>query len=345
MLEKKGEIGYDGNQNPCMHIDKGDSAMGNIASENERLPARHGQAPRLAAALRLHWQLYVMLIIPIGFVIVFHYMVYPNLRIAFMDFRPAMSWDSPWVGFDTFRRIFADADFYRALRNTLMINVIDVFVQFPAPVILALMLNELRMRKFKRVSQTILHMPHFLSAVIVASVAYAMFRPQTGLANILLMEWGWIDTGIPFLTEPVNWVITYLTINIWQNMGWGTIIYLAAMTAIDPRLYEAATADGAGRLKQIWHVTLPGIKPVIVVLFIMRLGHILGGTFDRLNAFGNVSAREYQYQLPIYIYEKGLMAGRFSMATAVGLFQTLVALFMVLIADRIVKKLGDDGLI
>ena len=319
--------------------------MGQIAPQYERLPARRGFISRIGMSLRLHWQLYVMLLVPLAFVVIFHYMVYPNLRIAFMDFRPARRWDSAWVGFDMFRRVFADADFHRALRNTLMINIIDVFVQFPIPIILALMLNELRLRKFKRVSQTILYMPHFLSAVILASVAYALFRPTSGLVNVLMMNWGWIDEGIPFLTAPVNWVITYLSINIWQNMGWGTTIYLAAMTAIDPGLYEAATVDGAGRFKQIWHITLPGIKPTIVILFIMRLGHILGGTFDRLNAFGNTNTREYSYQLPIYIYEKGLQNGRFSMAAAVGLFQTLVALFMVIMADRIAKALGEDGLI
>jgi len=319
--------------------------MGQIAPNTERLPARPGLLHRIKVSLRLHWQLYVMLIIPLCFVIFFHYMVYPNLRIAFMNYRPAQRWDSPWVGFETFKRVFEDVDFFRALRNTLMINIIDVFVQFPMPIILALLLNELRLRKFKRVSQTILYMPHFLSAVILASVAYALFRPTSGLVNVLLTNWGVIDTGIHFLTDAVNWVFTYLSINIWQNMGWGTIIYLAAMTSIDPGLYEAATVDGAGRFKQLWHITLPGIKPTIVILLIMRLGHILGGTFDRLNAFGNTAVREYQYQLPIYIYEKGLMAGRFSMAAAVGLFQTLVALFMVLMADRIAKALGEDGLI
>jgi putative aldouronate transport system permease protein len=287
-----------------------------------------------------------MLIIPLSFVVVFHYMVYPNLRIAFMDFRPAWHWEnSPWVGFETFRRVFNDPDFFRALRNTVLFNIADIILQFPAPIILALMLNELRMMKFKRVSQTILYMPHFLSSVIVASVAYALFRPSSGIVNVLMIQWGWIDTGIPFLTERWRWVFTYLSINIWQQIGWGTIIYLAAMTSIDPGLYEAATVDGAGRWRRLWHVTLPGIKPTIVILFIMRLGHLLGSGFERLYAFGNINVREFQYQLSIYIYEKGLMAGRFSMATAVGLFQTLVALFMVFMADRIAKALGEDGLI
>jgi len=300
---------------------------------------------RIKVAFRKHWQLYLMLLVPAAFVIVFHYAIYPNLRMAFMNFRPVRAWDSDWVGFGTFERVFQDADFYIALRNTVFFNILDIFLQFPAPIILALMLNELRMKYFKRVSQTILYMPHFLSAVIVASVAYVLFRPSTGIVNVLMMEAGWIDRGIPFLTSPWHWIFTYLTINIWQAVGWGSIIYLAAITGINPALYEAAAVDGAGRWRRIWHITLPGIKPTIVILFIMRLGHLLGSGFDRLYAFMNINVRELAYQLSIYIYEKGLTGGNFSRATAVGLFQALVAVLLVIMADRIVKMLGEDGLL
>jgi len=299
----------------------------------------------MRTALRKHWQLYLMLLVPAAFVIAFHYAIYPNLRMAFMNFRPVRAWESDWVGFATFERVFQDADFFIALRNTIFFNILDIFLQFPAPIILALMLNELRLKYFKRVSQTILYMPHFLSAVIVASVAYVLFRPSTGIVNVLMMDAGWIDTGIPFLTAPWHWIFTYLTINIWQAVGWGSIIYLAAITGINPALYEAAAVDGAGRWRRIWHITLPGIKPTIVILFIMRLGHLLGSGFDRLYAFMNINVRELAYQLSIYIYEKGLTGGNFSIATAVGLFQALVAVMLVIMADRIVKLLGEDGLL
>ncbi|MCL2084904.1 MAG: ABC transporter permease subunit [Oscillospiraceae bacterium] len=287
-----------------------------------------------------------MLIIPAAFIIIFNYMVYPNLRIAFMNYRPARGWNSDWVGFEIFQKVFRDPDFKRAFRNTLVFNIADVILQFPAPIILALVLNELRLRRFKRVSQTIMYLPHFLSSVIVASVAYTLFRPQTGLVNVALMNMGFIETGIPFLTEKWHWVFTYLSINIWQQVGWGSIIYLATITGIDPTLYEAATVDGAGRSRRLWHITLPGIRPTIVLLLIMRLGQLLGSGFERLNAFGNVNVREFQYQLSIYIYEKGLgPAGDFSRAAAVGLFQTLVGLLMVFAADRAAKMLGEDGLL
>lgn len=213
------------------------------------------------------------------------------------------------------------------------------------PIILALMLNELRYKKFKKVTQTILYLPHFLSWVIIGSVAYTMFRPSTGLVNIAMQNAGWIVEGIPFLTEKWHWAVTYLLIGVWQTMGWGTIIYLAAITSINGELYEAAMIDGAGRWKRMWHITLPGIKGTVVTMLIMNLGRVMGSNFERLDSFGNSQVKDFQYQLAIYIYEKGLAGGNFSRATAVGLFQSLVGLILVIAADKVAKKLGEDGLL
>jgi putative aldouronate transport system permease protein len=319
--------------------------MGNIKAL-ETGASSHSLLARFVLSVRKHWQLYAMLALPLAFVVVFNYMVYPNLRIAFMNYRPAKGWNSDWVGFGTFVKVFKDKDFFLALRNTLVFNMVDIVVNFPAPIILALLLNELRLNRFKRVSQAILYLPHFLSSVIVASIAYTLFKPDSGLVNVALMDMGAISKGIPLLTEKWHWVTTYLSINIWQQLGWGSIIYLATITGIDMSLNEAATVDGAGRFKRLWHITLPGIRPTIVILLIMRLGQILGSGFERLNAFGNVNVRDFQYQLSIYIYEKGLgPAGDFSRSAAVGLFQTLVALLMVLAADRFAKFLGEEGLL
>jgi putative aldouronate transport system permease protein len=181
--------------------------------------------------------------------------------------------------------------------------------------------------------------------VIIASVALSLFKPETGLVNILLRNMGAIDKGIPFLTEKWHWAVTYLLIGVWQNMGWGSIIYLAAITGISPDLYEAATIDGAGRWRKIWNVTLPGIRGTMVTLLIMNLGRVMGSNFERLDSFGNVQVKDFQYQLAIYIYEKGLAGSNFSRATAVGLFQSLVGLILVLAADRVTKALGEDGLL
>ena len=263
-----------------------------------------------------------------------------------MDYKPAKGYDgSKWVGWQTFQKVFADKDFTRALTNSMVFNLLDLLVSFPMPIILALMLNELRFPRFKKVTQTVLYLPHFLSWVIIGSVAYQLFKPSSGIVNILLMKWGWIEQGIPFLTEKTHWAATYLLIGVWQGMGWGTIIYLAAITGISGELYEAAMIDGASRLQRIWHITLPGIRSTIVVLLIMNLGKIMGSNFERLDVFANTQVREYQYQLAIYIYEKGLSNGKFSMATAVGLFQSLVGLMLVLLSDRFAKALGEDGLL
>ncbi len=300
----------------------------------------------LGVYLKNNWELYLMLMIPVIFVIIFKYAAYPGLRIAFMNYKPAKGYSgSPWVGFETFEKIFKDKDFHRALKNSLAFNFLDLAVGFPVPIILALLLNELRFNRYKKLSQTILYLPHFLSWVIIASVALNLFKPETGLVNILLKNAGAIETGIPFLTEKWHWAVTYLLIGVWQNMGWGSIIYLAAITGIDAELYEAATIDGAGRLRKIWSVTLPCIRGTMVTLLIMNLGRVMGSNFERLDAFGNVQVKDFQYQLAIYIYEKGLAGSNFSRATAVGLFQSLTGLLLVLSSDWVSKKLGEDGLL
>ena len=297
-------------------------------------------------AFKRDWQLYLMLIIPLALVLVFNYAAYPGLRMVFMDFKPAKGYDgSEWVGFETFAKIFKDKDFLKALRNSLIFNFLNLAVTFPVPIILALMLNELRYPKFKKVTQTILYLPYFLSWVIIGSVAYTMFRPNSGLINIALMNAGLIEEGIPFLTEKWHWAVSYLLIGVWQSMGWGTIIYLAAITSINGELYEAAMIDGANRWKRIWHITLPGIRGTIVTLLIMNLGRVMNSDFERLDQLANSQVRDFQYQLAIYIYEKGLASGKFSMAAAVGLFQSVVGLLLVLASDRVAKKLGEDGLL
>ena len=306
------------------------------------LRSRHNTA----IYIKNNWQLYFLLLLPVAFVIIFKYAAYPGLRIAFMNYKPAKGYaGSEWVGWGTFEKIFKDKDFIRSLKNSLAFNFLDLIMGFPVPIILALMLNELRFKKFKRVSQTILYLPHFLSWVIIASVALSLFKPESGLVNILLKNAGIIKEGIPFLTEKWHWAVSYLVIGIWQNMGWGTIIYLAAITGIDAELYEAATIDGASRWRKIWSITVPCIRGTMVTLLIMNLGRVMGSNFERLDSFGNVQVKEFQYQLAIYIYEKGLAGSNFSRATAVGLFQSLTGLLLVLGSDFVSKKLGEDGLL
>ncbi len=297
-------------------------------------------------AIKRDWQLYLLLLFPLVMVFVFNYATYPSLRMIFYNYKPARGWDgSQFVGLDIIQKVFSEKAFRSSLVSTICFNLLDLLLSFPMPIILALLLNELRLQKFKKVSQTILYLPHFLSWAIVGSVAYIMFRPSTGLVNIILMNMGVIDSGIPFLSEKWHWAVTYLLINVWQTMGWGTIIYLAAIAGVNGELYEAAMIDGANRWQRIWNITLPSIRGTIVTMLIMNLGRVMGSNLERLTALGNSQVRDFQYQLAVYIYERGLQSSKFSEATVVGLFQSLVGLVLVLISDKVAKKLGEDGLL
>ena len=297
-------------------------------------------------SIKRDWQLYLLLMFPVAMVVLFNYAAYPGLRLVLLDYMPAKGYlGSQYVGLAMFQKVFADATFYKALRNSIVFNLLDLIVGFPTPIFLALMLNELRMPRFKKVSQTILYLPHFLSWAIVGNVAYTMFKPSSGLVNMFLMRIGLIENGIPFLNEKWHWAVTYLLIGVWQSMGWNTIIYLAGIAGISAELYEAAMIDGAGRWKRMWHVTLPGIRGTIVTLLIMNLGRVMGSNLERLTVFSNSMVRDFQYQLAVYIYENGLQASKFSQSTIVNLFQSLVGLGLVLGSDRVAKLLGEDGLI
>ena len=313
----------------------------------EKKPSRHlSYRADLWKRIKKYWPLLALVTIPLVLVAVFHYAAFPGLRIVFMDYKPALGFArSKWVGWDIFRKVFQNRDFYRALRNSVVFNILSLIVSFPAPIILALMLNELKYPRFKKVSQTILYLPHFLSWVIIGSLAYSLFRPSTGLINVMMMNAGWIEKGIPFLTEKTHWAVTYLLIGVWQGMGWGTIIYLAAFAGINGELYEAAMIDGAGRWKQMIHITLPSVKGTIITLLIMNLGRLMGSNFEALKIMGNTQVREYQYQLAIFVYEKGLGNSQYSLSTAVNLFQSLVGVILVLLSDRFAKLLGEDGLL
>lgn len=297
-------------------------------------------------SIRRDWELYLILMIPVACVIIFNYAAYPGLRIAFLDFKPAKGYaGSAYVGLLQYVKSLSDADFYMALKNTLLFNLLALLLSFPMPILLAILLNEIKNASFKKINQTILYLPHFLSWPIIAAVALTLFKPDSGIINVLLKRMGLISAGIPFLNDAGHWAVTYLLIGVWQSMGWGTILYLAAITGIDPSLYEAATVDGAGRFSKMWHVTLPGIRATIVTLLIMNLGRMLGSNYEPLSAFYNPNVREYQFQLAIYVYEKGLAGGNYSRATAVGLFQSLTSLILVVSADRVSKALGEDGLL
>lgn len=294
--------------------------------------------------LKKDWQLYLLLLIPIAFALIFKYGSMIGLVIAFKDYKILKGFaGSEWVGFEIFQKVFAMRDFGKSVRNTLLLNGLTLLFGFPMPIILALLLNEVKNKYFKKVTQTLLYLPHFLSFVIIGAIAYQIFGQASGIVNNLIAAGG--GTRIPFLQEDTNWLITYVAISVWQSMGWGTIIYLAAITSVNTELYEAATVDGAGRWAQCLNVTLPCIKGTIVTLLIMNLGKIMGGSFESVYALMNVATTKFTTTIPVIVYNLGIKSGKFSEATAIGLFQSVVGLVLVLAADWIAKRLGEEGLL
>lgn len=297
-----------------------------------------------AIYMKDNWQLYALLLLPMLHVIVFKFMAYGGLSIAFMDYKVAKGFfGSEFVGFEIFEKIFKHRDFANAVRNTLLLNVLDLVFSFPMPIILALFLNEIRVKWFKKTTQTMLYLPHFLSWVVIGSVAYQMFGLGNGVVNALIANAG--HSPIPFLQEDGWWLVTYVLIGVWQTMGWGTIIYLAAITNVNAELYEAAKVDGANRWQQCLNVTLPCIRSTVVIMLIMQLGKVMGGSFERILALSNAKVTEFTTTIPVLVYRWGIQAGKFSDSTALGLFQSVIGVILVLVADRVAKKLGEDGLL
>jgi len=311
--------------------------------ENRKNLSPNNKIRKFFIYLKNNYWLYIMLIFPIAFLIIFKYIPMYGLTIAFKDYDVIRGYgDSPWIGFEAFKEVFRMKDFYKVLRNTLMLNLLDLVVGFPAPIILAILLNEVTSKWFKKISQTILYLPHFLSWIIIAGIMYQLLSPQTGLINSIIIKNG--GQSIPFLTEKWHWLFTYNAIGVWQSAGWGTIIYLAAISGINSELYEAATVDGAGRLRRIWHITLPGIKSTIIVLLIINLGRIMGISFDRPYAIGNSIVLEFSDVISTFVYRIGIQSVRYNIATAVGLFQSVIGLILVLLTDYIAKRFGEDGI-
>jgi putative aldouronate transport system permease protein len=306
-----------------------------------RAPVIYRERPWWQSIWR-HRALYLMAVPGIAYFIVFKYVPMGGLIIAFQDYSPFRGiGGSPWVGFDHFIRFFSESTFVMLLVNTVSVSLLLLVFSFPVPIILALLLNELRSRLFQRSIQTIIYLPHFMSWVIVVSLFYVLLTTDGGSINALLQSWG-MD-AVPFLTDP-NWLRPLYTMQeIWKTAGWGTIIYLAAMTGVDMELYEAAELDGAGRWLQTWHITLPAIRPTIIVMFILAIGDFLELGFEHMFLMLNSLNRDLGEIFDTYVYTAGIQNGQLSYATAVGLFKGLVGLILVIAANKLAKKLGEEG--
>ncbi len=301
-------------------------------------------------ALRQHYWLYIMLVPGVVWMLVFCYLPMGGLVMAFENFSPYAGTSivdclikSPKVGFDNFKLLFTGTDFFDLLRNTLAISIANLLIAFPAPIILALILNELRCMWFKRLSQTFVYIPHFVSLVIVATLTFQLFSTTEGVVyNFLAQIMG--GKGPDVLSDPNLFVALIVGQNIWKETGYGTIIYLSALSGVDTELYEAAKIDGAGRWNLMWHVTLPSIRGTIVIMLIMKVGALLNTGYEQIFLMQNSMNRKVAEVFDTYVYTRGVSQGQYSLATTAGLFKSIVSLIMVLSADRVAKALGESGL-
>ncbi len=293
--------------------------------------------------IKIHYQLYLMLVFPLIYLLLFKYKPMLGMAVAFKQFNIFEGiWGSEWIGLEHFKEAFSSSDFWLALKNTLILNIGDIILGFPIPILLALFLYELNSKFIKKSTQLVLYLPNFFSWVIIAGIVNQICS-NSGLLNSLITAFG--GQSVDFLTNPVIWRSVYWITGIWQGAGYGLIIYLAALTGTDPSLSEAAYIDGAGRLKRIWFVTIPQIKGTITVMLIMNLGQVVSIGFDRPYMMGNTLVKDVSEVISTYVYSVGLQSARFDFATAVGLFQSVIGVILILMVNAMAKKFGEEGVI
>lgn len=294
-------------------------------------------------ALKRDKQLVLMLVPVVIFFLIFSYYPLYGVLIAFKDYSISKGiMGSPWAGLKYFKQFFSSPFLPRLFRNTILISIYSLLWGFPIPILFALAVNEVRSRKFKRIVQTVSYLPHFISLVVMCGILIDIFSPQGGVINMIIYQLS--GTKINFFGEPKWFRTMYVGSGVWQEFGWNSIIYLAAMTGINPDLYEAAKIDGAGKLRQIWHVTLPGIKPTILTLLILSLGNLMSVGYEKIILLYGPATYETADIISTYVYRMGLLNQQYSYAGAVGLFNSVINIFILFLCNFIGKKLFGVGI-
>ena len=299
----------------------------------------------LRKGARYTWRnryLYLLLIPCVTYFIIFNYVPMYGLVLAFKDFKFSQGiLGSPWVGWSNFAYLFQLDMFWTVLRNSLTLSLMRLILYFPIPILLTLALNEIPFLRFKRLAQTTIYLPYFISWVVIGGILVNLLSPSWGIVNNLVKELG--GEPIFFLGKAEYFRGLVVATSIWKNAGWDTIIYLAAVTSINPELYEAASIDGASRLQRIWHITLPGMKSTIVILLLLNIGSLMTNGFEQIYMLQNGSNLAVSEVFETYSYRLGIINGRFSFATTVGLFSSVVGFTLLFIANRVAKRMGEDG--
>jgi putative aldouronate transport system permease protein len=298
---------------------------------------------RLLRSFRKNWDLYLLISPVIAYFLIFDYFPMYGVQIAFKNFMASKGiWGSPWIGFDHFERFFRSYYFDRLLRNTIEISLYSLLVGFPAPLILALMINEVRNKWFRRAVQTITYAPHFLSTVVVVGIVIMLLSTQKGIVNHVI-EWTG-GTKISFMTEPAWFKTIYVFSGVWQSVGWGSIIYLAALAGVDPQLHEAAIMDGASRLQRIYHINIPAIMPTIVILLILNMGHVMSVGFEKVYLMQNDLNMESSDVISTYVYRSGIIGAQYSFSAAIGLFNSIVNFILLIAVNFTARRLNETSL-
>lgn len=298
---------------------------------------------RTIKQLSMNYELYLFLMPALLYFLVFHYLPMYGLQIAFKDFNAGLGIiGSPWVGLKHFSRFVQSYSYWRLIRNTLGISIYSLVVGFPAPILLALVINEISNKKYKRLVQTITYMPHFISTVVMVSMIMIFLHPGYGIINSLIGLFG--VKSINFIAQESMFKSIYVFSDVWQRAGWGSIIYLAALAGVDPSLHESAMIDGASRLKRIWHINLPGIKPTIVILFILNVGGLMTVGFEKVFLMQNPMNLGSSEIISTYIYKVGLLRAQYSFSAAVGLFNSVINFILLIGANFIAKRINEVSL-
>lgn len=282
-----------------------------------------------------NWQLYLMLLVPVILTVIYKYIPMYGIQIAFRDFKTGSMWKAKWVGLKWFERFFTSPNCWRMIKNTLLLNFYGLLWSFPIPVILALMINQLCFKRFKRVTQTVLYAPHFISIMVVCGMIRIFLSPSGGLINLIA------GTQIDFLTEASAFRTIFISSGIWQDAGWGIIVYMATLSNIDTSQYEAAKIDGASMFQRIRHIDIPELVPIMVLQLIMCAGGIMNVGFEKVWLLQTDLNKATSDVISVYVYQQGIEGAKYSYSTAIGLFNTAVNLLLLIVVNRIAKKLSD----
>ncbi len=310
---------------------------------------RAGTSPRLNKPhknrlyLQRNWQLYLLVVPVIAYFAVFHYLPMNGLQIAFRNYSVRLGfWGSRWVGLAHFERFFRSYYSIEVIRNTLLISLYSLIVGMPLPILLALLMNEVKARWFRRTVQTVTYAPYFISTVVMCSMIFLFLAPNTGIINRLAVALGGESTY--FMGKPSLFKTIYVLTGVWQYSGWNSIIYMAALSGIDPQLHEAAMIDGAGRFRRIWHINLPGILPTIVILLILNSGHLMSVGFEKIFLLQNDLNRSASEVISTLVYRQGLIQNDFSYSTAVNLFNSMINCVLLVVVNKIARRVSDTSL-